>query len=430
MRGLSIGLRVVSNVLLAIQLRSVVFAANYFPFVRPGTRYTMRGHPRHWNWGSQRTRHLAANSANTVRLRGRHLLDQEAITCLLVLLFVDEPRLNTQRLYRVFRNLCHHPSTRHWVIRSLLAILHRTNECKAMELTDTSSSKVGKKKSASSEPAGQAVKGASSSPVVFPAGSSTSAAGHNQQPSWLSIRLDAALGCRTNVFQIHRTGKKQPHVAGGSGGGQVYIHPQASPVICRNVLDTLISLAKSFPQQFLPLSKAKEAAKCDSGNTDTGGSAKETDSATRVKDGDSSRTSLASTLSPARVPSKTDSKDSSKDCSATGAGVDFWDVLVRLDGSTANKKGKSVLRLHSTGSLESETGSHSYNSAPLGQLMNMLSYPVVRRSQLLTDRLLRLLGLVSVGLPDQKATAAPPTSAAQPGTSSGNSSGKFKPGLL
>lgn len=48
-----------------------------------------------------------------------------------------------------------------------------------------------------------------------------------QQPSWLSISLDAALGCRTSVFQIVRPcGGRRP-------SPQVAIHPQASPVVCR-----------------------------------------------------------------------------------------------------------------------------------------------------------------------------------------------------
>jgi hypothetical protein len=51
------------------------------------------------------------------RLRGRQLLDYEAISCLLVLLFVDEPKLNTGRLHRVLRNLCYHTATREWVIK-------------------------------------------------------------------------------------------------------------------------------------------------------------------------------------------------------------------------------------------------------------------------------------------------------------------------
>jgi len=66
-----------------------------------------------------------------VRLRGRHLLDHEALSCLLVLLFIDEPKLNTTRLHRVLRNLCYHGPTRDWVVRSLLSILERSNEARS-----------------------------------------------------------------------------------------------------------------------------------------------------------------------------------------------------------------------------------------------------------------------------------------------------------
>ena len=66
-----------------------------------------------------------------MRLRGRQLLDHEALSCLLVLLFIDEPKLNTSRLHRVLRNLCYHGPTRDWVIKSLLSILERSNEARA-----------------------------------------------------------------------------------------------------------------------------------------------------------------------------------------------------------------------------------------------------------------------------------------------------------
>ena len=390
-------------------------SGNYFGFGRPGgTRYAIR-QPRQWGWTSHRVRDMP-NQANTVRLRGRHLLDQEATTCLLVLLFVDEPKLNTTRLHRVLRNLCYHPQTRQWVIRSLLSILHRTNECKALEGGE-GCSKPGStgdkaKRKLSNESAGQAVKVTTSAPSFSEVKSSSM----NQQPSWLSVSLDAALGCRANVFQIHRTGKRQHGSGGSSGasGAQVSIHPQASPVICRHVLDTLISLAKSFPCQFLPQNKAKEAVKCDntpatggSGTTD-GNSNKEGEN-TRVKDSDSSRTS-STTASPAKAPNKSDSKDSNKDAVAL---IEFWDVLVRLDGATGNKKGKGIMRLHSSNSLESDSTTNNFEASPLGQLMSMLSYPVVRRSQLLTDRLLRLLGLVSVGLADLNAVSTANTGSTQ-----------------
>ena len=59
-----------------------------------------------------------------------------------------------------------------------------------------------------------------------------------------------------------------------------------------------------------------------------------------------------------------------------------------------------VQRSHNGVGTESELQSVDYATSALGQLMAMLSQPVVRRSQLLTDRLLRLLGLISVSLPD------------------------------
>lgn len=59
----------------------------------------------------------------TTKPRGRQLLDHEAMTCLLVLLFVDEPKLNTGRLHRVLRYLCHHAPTRDWVIKVIVISL-------------------------------------------------------------------------------------------------------------------------------------------------------------------------------------------------------------------------------------------------------------------------------------------------------------------
>jgi E3 ubiquitin-protein ligase HUWE1 len=58
------------------------------------------------------------------------LLDHEALSCLLILLFVEEPKLNTIRLHRVLRNLCYHIPTRQWVIQSLLAIMEKTKDLK------------------------------------------------------------------------------------------------------------------------------------------------------------------------------------------------------------------------------------------------------------------------------------------------------------
>ncbi len=83
----------------------------------------------------------------------------------------------------------------------------------------------------------------------------------------------------------------------------------------------------------------------------------------------------------------------------------FWDTLLKLD-QVSSKKGKSVARSHSSvGSLKeaAEAGSQgqeddlsqvSFESTPFGQLLAMLSSPVIRRNSVLTDKLLRLLSLI------------------------------------
>ena len=58
------------------------------------------------------------------------MLNHEALSCLLVLLFIDESKLDTTRLHRVLRNLCCHGPTRDWVVKSLLSILERSFEAR------------------------------------------------------------------------------------------------------------------------------------------------------------------------------------------------------------------------------------------------------------------------------------------------------------
>ncbi|XP_064606987.1 E3 ubiquitin-protein ligase HUWE1-like isoform X3 [Liolophura sinensis] len=356
---------------------------------RLGTRYAIQANPRsgnQWCFGNNRAGQSSGN-ANTVRLRGRHLLDHEALTCLLVLLFVEEPKLNTGRLHRVLRNLCYHGPTRIWVVRALLSILQRTGgESKidtaegfsSYKTNDRSKRKALHSSSATSPTIDLTARQAAMQ--TDPAATVMVKTDTKSQCSWLSISLEAALGCRANVFQIQKVGKKHA----GNVNSNVSIHPQASPVVCRHVLDTLISLAKSFPDQFLPSTKAKEAVRCE-------GEDKETDSA-------KTRTTSGPASPKGQKVDRQDSKsDSNKEKQPE---TDFWDLLVKLDSLGSGRKGKGVQRSHSSSVQEAETEISSFDTSPLGQLMGMLSHPVVRRSQLLTDRLLRLLGLVSIRLPD------------------------------
>ena len=326
---------------------------------RLGTRYAIRA-PRggsQWAWGSGRLGGPANNNSNTLKLRGRHLLDHEALTCLLVLLFIDEPKINTNRFHRVLRNLCYHGPTRAWVMQALLSILQKTSDCKIVETEDKGKNKMKK-----------GVPMQTDSPVSLKSDV-------RSQASWLSVSLEAALGCRANVFQIQRnSGKKHAN----SPSSSVSIHVQAAPAVCRHVLDTLISLAKIFPSQFFPSSKVKEVQKCDD--------EKDLDNAKQKQ----SMGASASPVTSPRVANKVDSKQDSK------CDTDFWDILVRLDSASGSRKGKGFPKMHGDGELNSV----DYSRAPLGHLMSMLSHPVIRKSQLLTDRLIRLLALVSTSLPE------------------------------
>ena len=96
------------------------------------------------------------------------------------------------------------------MIRALLGILSRTSDCK-LDFEEGKHGKSSEKVKRKSSAATQQGEGSSSS----------SSSGSNMQayrtgtevrtgvPTWLSISLDAALGCRANVFQIQRSpGKK------------------------------------------------------------------------------------------------------------------------------------------------------------------------------------------------------------------------------
>ena len=338
------------------------------------------------------------------KVRGRQLLDHEALTCLLVLLFMDEPKLNTSRLFRVLRNLCYHAPTRTWILRALLSILQRTAESHPDEHTGASSGPTKPTETVTATPVDKKrSKGANN----WSHGDSVT----RSPSSWLSISLDAALGCRANVFQVQRGlgsggGKKSScvNVAGSGTAGGVNIHPQAAPVVCRHVLDTLISLAKVFPSHFLPGSTAAKAKDVtddkDKDNAEHG-----TSSTPQPKPKGQGSSSGATSPRLSRSD-KMSSASSGQELNRQES--DFWWLLMRLDSaSLQGKKGKGVQRPNSSTSVtgESESLGYDYASCALGQLMSMLSHPVVRRSQQLTDRLLRLLGLISVGLQDGPATS-------------------------
>ncbi|XP_059469591.1 E3 ubiquitin-protein ligase HUWE1 isoform X4 [Neocloeon triangulifer] len=293
---------------------------------RMPSRYISSVPPRAWGQWSRstpgNTDNLRTACSYLTKWKGKQVLDQEAITCLLVLLFIEDPKLNITRLQRVLRHLCWHAETRDWVIGSLISILEMCNDCYEASLAD-------------------------SSLFAKPRQSSIS-----KTPAWLNITMDAALGSRTNVFNIQR-----PSLGKRSANGErspncsISIHPQAASSVANRVLDTLIFIGEAFPEYFLPH---------------------------RFKDHNSPK-----------------SEGSGSQDAAPGK-PDFWETLIKLDTVSALKNSKSLHKWqHST---ENESQIPFMDTCHFRRFVPFLSFPLILRSPQLIDSTICLLYQVSTGL--------------------------------
>lgn len=330
------------------------FQSNLTTIIRHSTRGRLSSRlnthvlPQRAQWGTWGRADIIPNnpgaSAN-MRMRGRQLLDHESLSCLLVLLFADDPKLNTLRLHRVIRNLCYHSPTRDWIIKSLLSIIDRSVSIRIDEGISRPVRRVPK-------------------PGPLTSKLLTDSKNVGNGAIWLNIRMEAALGCHANVFVVNRSiGKRSDR----SFTSNIIIHPQAAPIVCRNALDLFISLSKNFPTCLLPL---------------------------KIKDDKEEKNKTVVS------PSKT-----------KGECTDFWEMLLKLD-SASSKKGKSLAKTHNNLSLctEVETPCVSFEQSAFGQLLCMLSSPVIYRSTQLTDKLLRLLAVITTGMPELSKNVTPPKS--------------------
>nr|XP_039271692.1 E3 ubiquitin-protein ligase HUWE1-like isoform X2 [Styela clava] len=304
-------------------------------------------------WGTMPGgRNKNQNGSQSVKIQVRQLLNHDSLACLLLLLFVEEPRLNMTRLHRVLRNLCFHIPTRYWLVSTLIAILQHSQEKQEQEKEEafTTEESMDYKTTPTTLVKQKPNLKQQHTPVTF--------APDHRNTSWLSIKLDAALGSRASIFKVVK-----PNVPSDSGGARkkrsekrsqsgcsVYIHPQASPVICRQTIDTLLMIAKFFPQHFVNASLHR--TKSDN-------------------------------VSDKHQPIDTD----------------FWDVLLKLDflSPSSDLPKKSVAEDKRVQDLTSS----DIELTCMGELLRMLAHPVLKRSQQLTDRLLRLLAQISLHLPTQ-----------------------------
>ncbi|XP_031573679.1 E3 ubiquitin-protein ligase HUWE1-like isoform X3 [Actinia tenebrosa] len=331
--------------------------------------------PRYFSANSRGFSNTGPGARVNHKYAGRQLLDHEALACLVVLLFIDEPRLNVARLQKVFRNLCYHEETRRWLINTLIAVLRRTsglNEDDSCPMPTTSLSTQVEATSSAMVMSRDPSRGDSCASVnnisdyLLVKGEKPMDSRKSKQPSWLRIALDSALGSRTNVFCIRRQGK-----LGLEYSSHISIHQYASPFICRHALDALLFLAKTFSASFMPTT-TKAVASCKI--ADSTGTENPTEKST----------------------SETSQGDS-----------DFWDILLKLDAMGLGSKGKYAASTSVTQSTDSKK-EEEFSDAPIGQLLVLLSHPVIGKNVQLTDKLLRLLSVVSASLPDVPAASKKP----------------------
>lgn len=296
--------------------------------------------------------------------QGGPLLDYEALASILVLLFMDDPNISTLRLYRVIKNLCYHVPTRKWIIRALLSIVEKCSE----ELN-------------------------SGAKLMAIEGGNIEAS----KPEWLNIRLDSALSCRTNVFLM-----KRPAAAGGvirKNDSPITVHPKASPIVCRHIVDLLIFLAKSFPVHFLPLKKTTSPEQAITSQTPGPSTSTPVTNVIKVK----SKTST--TCSSSSSAKKDDVSTVAATPGPSNAGdkpTEFWEILSGLDAKINHQRKLSSKQVSRPPKEFSEPDVVSFEVSPFAQLIKILSHDTVKNSSQLTDKVLRLLSLISVALPDSK----------------------------
>ena len=338
------------------------------------TRYSIvnvnpAGHHHHLPFSSHHSyRGMFQSSLKAAESGSKQMLDQEALTCLLVLLFLDQNRLHNNRLHRIVKNVSQHQPTRAWILSSLLAIIRETSTVPTTPptrprlttacpmpppLTPKRDSALSDHHSSSSSHGAALV---TSTPNMA-APSSSSPHHISTSPHWLNLSINAALGSHAKVFAFEHSGKVGPNT-------KIHVHPLAAVSICGNILELLIFLARQFPSSFLPPQLMPKDAK------DKGGAA-------------SSSTAGTSTIE----------EDAPEVIS------NFWQVLFKLDGA-ASRKGKGALKsFQYSDSLSSWQENEIFSASIMGQLMALFQSDLIKDSISLTDKLLRALSVASSSIP-------------------------------
>ncbi|KAJ1356705.1 hypothetical protein KIN20_014444 [Parelaphostrongylus tenuis] len=242
-----------------------------------------------------------AGQANTASSQSLQLLDRDSILILTMLFLVDN-RLSNGRLQKVIRLACSHANTCDFVIWCLLALLEKAHDGVADEEELISVC-----------------------------------------PSWLDSVTVSGVGHNERALKI------------GKNASRVAIHPLLSLPLSKNVLDSLASIAKTYPGHFLPPSLRKI-------------------SQTQQKDG------------VVEVPPVL-AKDSNPPLDV------FWELV----------QASSCKALTTKESRESGDNI-SLESSHVGRLMQHLSKAFVSKTGAIQDRLLRVISTIVQTLPNDTMT--------------------------
>jgi E3 ubiquitin-protein ligase HUWE1 len=348
---------------------------------------------------------------------GRQLLDQESLASLLVLLFIDEPRMNMTKLHRVVRNLCIHSPTRAWVIKALLCILEKVsgkqqdsynnnaNNNTQLAIQDSETKRHSKQSNASSSKSTPATAAA---PAIVINAPTTLVC----QPSWLTMSIDGPFGSKTNVFTIikpiHKKSTSQSKLTTTSPAtnndstpppsnnfsSTISINTQACPAIFKQILEILSTLARAANFNFFPRNP---------------------------------------------FPSKSSGHSHHHQHHSNPSKSHFWDIIVKLDQSK-NKSSKLSSSSSALTPITSQKASasggdpaagsggmyefdndmdFSVENSPLARLMSMLDYPVLKNNAHLMDKMFTCLSYASAGIPIIESAKAAANAAASSSIGSG-----------
>ena len=127
------------------------------------SRRTFQGRPNFMSTRlirSRDPRRLGIKRSAIPHLPVKNSLDSESLTCLLVIIFINDSNIQQPKLHRILKNVSNHRKTRHWLTSTLIDIIKRTSEVSLTSLTD---------------------------PTLL---------------EWLSLKLEASLGTRHCVFHL------------------------------------------------------------------------------------------------------------------------------------------------------------------------------------------------------------------------------------